>query len=451
MEKLKILVVDDELVVRESLAEWLREDGHEVDLAASGAEAIAVAAARSYDVFFLDLKMPPGMNGIEAMGRLREVHPEASYVVITAYATVDTAVSAMKEGADEYLVKPCNPEEISLLIERLVRCKVLQRENSYLRKKLEGSYGLADLVGRNPGMLELFATIREVADLRSTVLIEGESGTGKELVARAVHRCSARAEAPFVVVSCAALTETLLESELFGHERGAFTGALARRLGKFEQADGGTIFLDEVAGISPKLQMDLLRVLQERRFYRVGGTVEIAVDVRVIAASNRDLSDLVEQGTFRDDLYYRLNVLSLRVPPLRERRDDIPLLARDFIRQQAAETGKPVRDLTEGALAVLLEHDWPGNVRELENAVARATATSQGELLTEAGFDFLHRAMRRSRTWQPPVDLPFHEVERQVLEAVLEHTGGNIKRSAEILELDRTTVYEKIKKYGLRR
>jgi len=450
MEKLRILVVDDELVVRESLGEWLREDGHAVDLAASGADAIQQAVARSYDVFFLDLKMP-GLNGIETMAELRKGHPEASYVIITAFATVDTAVAAMKEGADEYLVKPCNPEEISLLLERLVRVKALQRENTWLRRKLDGSYRFADLIGRSERMQEVFAVVREIANVRGTVLIEGESGTGKELVARAIHQSGERHAKPFVVVSCTALTETLLESELFGHERGAFTGATARKLGKFELADGGTLFLDEVGDMSPKLQMDLLRVLQERRFYRVGGNEEIEVDVRVIAASNRDLREAVEQGGFREDLYYRLNVLSVRLPPLRERKEDVPLLARAFIAEQALELGRPVRDLTEGALALLLDHDWPGNVRELQNAISRAMVTSQGELLTEASFGFLARAPRRPRPWNPPVDLPLAEVEAQVLAAVLEHNGWNIRQSARTLGLDRSTIYEKIKRYNLER
>jgi DNA-binding NtrC family response regulator len=450
MEKLRILVVDDEPVVRESLGEWLREDGHAVDLAASGGEAVQLAVARSYDVFFLDLKMP-GMSGLEAMAELRKGHPESSYVIITAFATVDTAVSAMKEGADEYLVKPCNPEEISLLLERLVKVKALQRENTWLRRKLEGSYRFRDLIGRSPRMQEVFATVREIATMRGTVLVEGESGTGKELVARAIHQSGDRSQAPFVVVSCTALTETLLESELFGHERGAFTGALARKPGKFELANGGTLFLDEVGDMSPKLQMDLLRVLQERRFYRVGGTDEIDVDVRVIAASNQDLAGAVASGEFREDLYYRLNVLSVRLPPLRERREDVPLLARHFLAEQAMEVGRPVRDLTEGALAVLLDHDWPGNVRELENAIARALVTCRGELLTEGDLAFLARAPHRASTWTPPVDLPLAEVERQVVAAVLAHTGGNVKQSARILGLDRSTIYEKIRRYGLDR
>ncbi|HEY6552670.1 MAG TPA: sigma-54 dependent transcriptional regulator, partial [Vicinamibacteria bacterium] len=310
-----ILVVDDEETMTESLAAWLREDGYTVDTASSGREAIDKATAREYAIHFVDLKMPGGLDGIETMMEIRKVRPDASIIVITAYATVDTAITAMKEGAQEYIVKPCHPQEISLLVERIIGVKNLQRENAILRRKLHRQYHFHDLVSKNARMGEIFELVREISSQRSTVLIQGESGTGKELVARAIHCSGDRGSGPFVGVSCAALAETLLESELFGHEKGSFTGAIAQKKGKFELAEGGTLFLDEIGDISPKLQVDLLRVLQERRFYRVGGTTELTVDVRVIAATHQDLLAAVREGRFRDDLYYRLNVINIHLPP----------------------------------------------------------------------------------------------------------------------------------------
>ncbi|MGA9406116.1 MAG: sigma-54 dependent transcriptional regulator, partial [Bacteroidota bacterium] len=348
----EILVVDDEEVMRESLAAWLREDGYGVETASSGREAIEKAGGKDFAIYFIDLKMPGGIDGIETMMEIRKMHTEAPIIIITAYATVDTAITAMKEGAQEYIVKPCNPEEISLLVSRIIKVKNLQRENTILRKKLTRQYSFQDIISKSPKMHEIFQLVQEIASLRSTVLIEGESGTGKELIARAIHFSGDRAAKPFIGVSCAALAETLLESELFGHEKGSFTGATSQKKGKFEMAGGGTIFLDEIGDISAKLQMDLLRVLQERSFYRVGGSEEIQVDVRVIAATNTSLQEAVASATFRDDLFYRLNVINIHIPPLRERREDIPLLAHHFIERLSHELGKEVGDVTEGALKV---------------------------------------------------------------------------------------------------
>ncbi|HYM60792.1 MAG TPA: sigma-54 dependent transcriptional regulator, partial [Thermoanaerobaculia bacterium] len=336
----EILVVDDEPVMRESLAAWLVEDGYSADAAASGREAIAMSAEKDYAIYFIDLKMPPGIDGIETMMEIRARHPEASVIIMTAYATVDTAIVAMKEGAQEYIVKPCNPEEISLLVARIIKIKNLQRENLILRKKLAKQYSFHDIISKSAKMNEIFELIKEVSNLKSTVLIQGESGTGKELIARAIHYSGNRAQKPFGAVSCAALAEGLLESELFGHERGSFTGAVDRKRGKFEIAEHGTVFLDEIGDISPKLQVDLLRVLQERTFSRVGGTEELSVDVRVIAATRVNLQEEVLAGSFRDDLFYRLNVINIRIPPLRERREDIPLLAHSFVQRLSHELGK---------------------------------------------------------------------------------------------------------------
>jgi DNA-binding NtrC family response regulator len=445
-----IMVVDDEEVMRESLAAWLREDGYCVDAAVSGHEAIAKAREHEYAIYFIDLKMPGGIDGIETMMHLRKMHPDASIIIVTAYATVDTAITAMKEGAQEYIVKPCNPEEISLLVNRIIKVKNLQRENTILRKKLTRKYHFHDIISKNAKMLEIFTLVREVASLRSTVLIQGDSGTGKELVARAIHYSGDRAARPFIGVSCAALAETLLESELFGHEKGAFTGAITQKKGKFELADGGTIFLDEIGDISPKLQMDLLRVLQERKFYRVGGTEEIEVDCRVIAATNRDLEQAVQEGKFRDDLFYRLNVINVHIPPLRDRREDIPQLTQHFIERISHELKKDAGDISEGALKILLAYDWPGNVRELENAIERAIVTCKGRILSEDDFGFLNHVHGR-RQWDVPAGLTLEEIENQAIIASLQRTHGNIKEAAAMLGVDRSTLYDRIKKYQLPR
>jgi DNA-binding NtrC family response regulator len=448
----KILVVDDEVAMRESLAAWLREDGYAVDTAASGREAVEMARSSPYDIYFLDLKMPPGISGIETMIEIRKLQPEATVVIITAYATVDTAINALKEGAQEYMVKPCNPEEISLFVKRTIEVKNLQRENLYLRQRLTRHYTFQDIISKNPAMLAIFDLIKEVASQRSTVLIQGASGTGKELVARALHEAGGRAGRPFMGVSCAALAETLLESELFGHEKGSFTGAVARKRGKFESAGAGTIFLDEIGDISPKLQMDLLRVLQERRFFRLGGTEEIPMEARVIAATNRNLQEAVEKGDFREDLFYRLNVINIRLPSLGERREDIPLLVNHFIQRLALEAGKPVREISKAALKLLLDHDWPGNVRELENTVERAIVTARGEVLEAADFDFLAQAPRANgNRWQVPDGMSLADIEKHAVESVLDRTGGNIKQAAEILGVDRSTLYAMVRRYNIPR
>ena len=447
----QILVVDDEEIMCQSLAAWLREDGYLVDTASSGHEALQKARERDYAIYFVDLKMPGGMDGIETMMQIRKLHAEASIIIITAYATVDTAITAMKEGAQEYIVKPCNPEEISLLVSRIIKVKNLQRENAILRKKLSRRYSTHDVISKNARMQQILELAAEVSSLRSTVLIQGESGTGKEMVARAIHYSGDRASKPFIAVSCAALAETLLESELFGHEKGSFTGANSKKPGKFEMADGGTLFLDEAGDISPKLQGDLLRVLQERCFYRVGGSEEVRVDVRVIAATHANLQQAVADGKFREDLFYRLNVIEIRIPPLRERREDIPLLARHFLERLAHELGKEIREISESALRVLMDYNWPGNVRELENAIERAMVTCRGSALGDDDFAFLANNGRAAKAWEPPAGTSLAEMEKVVITATLQRTGGNIKESATILGIDRSTLYEKIKKYEIPR
>jgi DNA-binding NtrC family response regulator len=444
----EILVVDDEEIMCESLAAWLREDGYTVETASSGREAIEKARTKDYAIYFVDLKMPGGMDGIETMIEIRRQHADAAIIIITAYATVDTAITAMKEGAQEYIVKPCNPAEISFLVERIIKVKNLQRENLILRKKLTKRYQCGDIISKNARMREMLDLVTEIANLRSTVLIRGESGTGKELVARAIHYSGDRASKPFICVSCAALAETLLESELFGYEKGAFTGAADRKKGKFEIADGGTIFLDEIGDISAKLQADLLRVLQERCFYRLGGTEEVHVDARVIAATNRNLQQAVAEGRFREDLYYRLNVIEIRIPPLRERIDDIPMLARHFLDRLSRELRKDVQGISEDALRLLVDYDWPGNVRELENSIERALVTCKSRVLSEDDFSFLS-AKVEGRPWVVPPNLTLNELERRAIEAAIKRTDGNIKEAAASLGIDRSTLYDKIKRFGI--
>jgi DNA-binding NtrC family response regulator len=451
VNRFPILVVDDERVARESLAAWVREDGFAVDTAASGADAVRMAGEKDYALCFIDLKMPPGMDGIETMREIRKRRPAAAIIIITAHGAVDTAIQAIKEGAQEYILKPCNPEEISLFVRRNLRVHRLERENALLRRKLSRQYRIEDIVSRSPRMLEIFHLIREVAGQRSTVLIEGESGTGKEMIARALHSTGPRSDRPFVAISCAALTESLLESELFGHEKGAFTGAAGRKKGKFELADGGTLLLDEADDIPPKLQGDLLRVLQERRFFRVGGAEEVPVDVRVVAATKADMLEMVHEGRFRSDLYYRLNVIRIHVPPLRERREDIPLLVRHFIDRLSVELHRDVHDVTDEAMVLLMGHDWPGNVRELQNAVERAMATCSTGTLGAQDFQFLAADARARTDESVPADLPLREVEKRVIQAAMRRHGGNVTDVAQALGIDRSSLYDRLKRHGIPR
>jgi DNA-binding NtrC family response regulator len=358
-------------------------------------------------------------------------------------------VSAIKLGAYDYLVKPFDPEELSLMIEKIVSQQALVRENTLLRKVLKREYRFRDLVSKNPTMRSIFELARTAANSNSTILVLGESGTGKELLARAIHAESPREHQPFVAVSCAALTETLLESELFGHEKGAFTGAVARQRGKFEAAHRGTLFLDEIGDISPKLQLDFLRVLETRKFTRVGGIESIEVDVRIVAATNRDLKKAVEAGSFREDLYYRLNVIPIHLPPLRERREDIPLLVDHLVEQLSVECGRSVEGVSHDAMAVLMGHPWPGNVRELRNVLERAIVVAQGPVLQAADLGLIKEPSPPAAEGAPEL-ATLETVERLHIAHVLERTGGNVTQAARILDIDRVTLYNKIKKYHLR-
>ncbi len=443
-----ILVVDDEEIVRDSLASWLEEDGYHVDTAPDGPTALAKLAERAYAVLLVDLKMP-GMDGLQVLAQARSLHPDAPVIIMTAYATVDTAVQAMKQGAYDYLVKPFEPEELSLMVGKLTNAQALRRENVLLRKALKRQFDFKDLVSKSPKMEAVFELARTAAKSNSTVLILGESGTGKELLARAIHAESLRRDGTFVGVSCAALTESLLESELFGHEKGAFTGAATSSRGKFEIAAGGTLFLDEIGDISPRLQLDLLRVLDAREFRRVGGSQLIKTDVRIIAATNRDLKKLVESGTFREDLYYRLNVIPVTMPPLRERKEDIPLLVEHFLAQFRTEMRKPLEGVSAEALEMLMAHDWPGNVRELRNVLERGAVLARGPIITPTDLELAPPALPGGTPSAETAD-SLREVERKHIVAMLKQHNWNITRSAKALGIDRVTLYNKIKRYQIR-
>ena len=450
-KRTRILVVDDEEIIRESLSGWLQKDGYTLGAAPDGPTAVEEVRRSPWSILLVDLKMP-GMDGLQVLEEVKKLQPDAAVVIMTAYATVDTAVTAMKNGAYDYMVKPFDPEELSHLIRRIVEGQALLRENAVLRKVLKRDYRFRDLLSKSPSMQALFELAKTAARSPSTILILGESGTGKELLARAIHAESPRSREPFVPVSCAALTETLLESELFGYEKGAFTGAASRRQGKFEAADRGSLFLDEIGDISPKLQMDLLRVLEERRFFRVGGTEPLQVDVRILAATNRDLKKAVAEGQFREDLYYRLNVIPITLPPLRQRKEDIPLLTQHFIERLDAELERKVEGLTAEAMELLMRHDWPGNIRELRNTLERAIVVASGHLIQAKDLGLALSAASAPSAGEETSPLAsLDDVERAHVARVLRAAGGNVSQAARVLGIDRVTLYAKMKKYDIRR
>ena len=447
-----ILIVDDEKNTREGLARALQRQ-YDVRLADGGAAALRVLESEPVDLLLSDVRMPE-MDGLTLMRRALARVPQPVCVLLTAYGAVETAVEATKAGAYDYLEKPVNLDRLETVIQRALASRAMETENRRLREQLDRRFGLENIVGQSPEMQEVFDTIRQVAPSRATVLIEGESGTGKELVARAIHQLSPRAMGPFVAVHCAALASTLLESELFGHERGAFTGAVERHQGRFEAADGGTLFLDEIGEIDLSMQVKILRVLEERRFERVGGRETVEVDIRLVAATNRDLRRMVEERKFREDLYFRLNVVTVVLPPLRARPGDIPLLADRFLKEFAAENGKPPPALTADALDALSAYPWPGNVRELRNAIERMVVLSRGDRLTVRDLPAAIRehARARGRAGDGPgagAALSLEENERRVIRRALEATGGNRVRAARELGISRRTLHRKIAAYGL--
>jgi len=435
-----LLVVDDDQVARELLAEALGREGYRVRVAAGGEECLQLVAAQPFDMALVDLRMPD-LDGLSVLKRLATIQPDLPVVILTAFATIETAIAAVAAGAADYLSKPFRMEEIKIVVGRTLAARRLARENLQYRRELKARYGFDTLVGQSHQMVEIYKLVARVASLETTVLIQGETGTGKELVARAIHDASARAGRPFVVVDCAALPETLFESELFGHERGAFTGAFVARRGLLETSGGGTCFLDEIGELTAPLQAKLLRTLQERTIRRVGGNDPIPVDVRVVAATNHDLRKLIAEGGFRDDLYYRLNVVTVTVPPLRERSSDIPLLAQHFLETFAQRTGRPVKRLTPEALELLTGYHWPGNVRELEHVIERAVALSSSETLLLDDFPLHLREQPDRAPRLPAAGMTLEDVKRWYVTKVLEEAGGNKVRAAELLGIDRSTLY----------
>jgi two-component system, NtrC family, response regulator HydG len=439
--KWKVLVVDDERIVRESLVDWFKKSGYDAESADGGRAALDMLEHQDYDFIFLDIKMPD-VNGFEVLDTIRMNCPQSMTVMITAYGSIETAVDAMKRGACDYLTKPFEPGDLACLLERLLQQKKIRDENQILREQV-CRVRCEDLIGASKCMQQLFGLIEQVATFDSPVLLRGETGTGKELVAKAIHATSDRCVGPFIPINCGAFTETLLESELFGHESGAFTGARRAKKGRLEMAQGGTLFLDEVGEIPLKMQIDLLRVLQEKSFHRVGGVTDIPVEFRLICATHKDLAKEIERGAFRQDFYYRLNVIEIEIPPLRARIDDIPVLAQHFLERIRKETNRPVTGINQQAINTLKNYPWPGNVRELENAVERAVVLAKGRYLTKDDFAFLFRTSAQDS----PQSLK--ENEKQHIERILSRHGWNISKAAEALEISRVTLHSKIKHYNL--
>ena len=440
--KAKVLVVDDEQLVRESLRDWLTESGYEVFTAENGSQALELIEKERLGIVLADLVMP-GMDGIELMKRAKETHPNVAVIIITAYGSIATAIAAMKEGAYDYIEKPFCPERMELLVEKLVEHQNLVEENISLRQRLEDRHHFENIIAKSHKMQQVIEVIKTVARSNASVIIVGDTGTGKELVARAIHSQSHRRDKPFVAVSCAALPESLLESELFGHERGAFTGAVAQRKGRFELAHRGTLFLDEIGEISANMQVHLLRVLEEKQITRVGGTEPVKMDTRLVSATNKDLKMAVKEGRFREDLYYRLNVVTIELPPLRERREDIPLLAQHFLAKFAVENQKEISAFSPEAMDFIMNYHWPGNVRELENAIERAVILAKDNVITLAELPQEHLAPLPSSLRD------LREVEREHILGVLAQTGGNYSEAARILGVTRMTLYNKAKAFGM--
>jgi len=445
MAKQRILVIDDDSLMREFVEEALKRAGYAVDTAPNGAEGLDRFAEQRYVVVVTDLKMAV-MDGIEVVRRLLAIDAEAQVIVMTAYATVETAVAALRAGATDYILKPFTPEAIEVAVERAVERENLRAENRYLREENARAYDGGVMIGESDAIRAVHEQVRKVANSRATVLIRGESGTGKELVARAIHLNGKRRDKPFVKVNCAALSAGILESELFGHERGSFTGAHERKVGRFELADSGTLLLDEVSEIAPELQPKLLRALQEREFERVGGTQTIQVDTHLVATSNRDLEAAVASGGFRQDLFYRLNVIAIHLPPLRRRREDIPLLMDHFLRRYALENGRKITGYNAAARKLFVDYDWPGNIRELQNAIERAVVLSDDAELSPAHFQF--SAARQANASGPQVGGTVAEMERRLILDTLEHCAGNRTKAAELLGISVRTLRNKLHEYN---
>jgi two-component system response regulator HydG len=452
ISKNTILVVDDDFSHRTMLRTLIGGWGYTVVEADDGEKAIEAVQRQPFDMILMDIRMVK-VSGLEALSEIKRFNPVIPVVIMTAYASVDTAVKALKDGAYDYLTKPLDFDELKLTLERAMEHSLLKEENRFLKETLASRFDRRNLIARSDVMIRLLDTVSQVAPSEATVLITGESGTGKEMIAGAIHFNSARKDGPFVKINCAAITETLLESELFGHEKGAFTGADRRKEGKFRQAEGGTIFLDEVSEMSLSMQVKLLRVVQERELTRVGGEEVIRIDVRVIAATNRDLMKETEAGRFREDLFYRLNVVGIRVPPLRERKEDIPLISQHFLKMFAEKNRKEIKGFTPRAMDRLLKHPWPGNVRELMNAVERGVVLSRSEYLDESELPLIQREFPTTNDTGSKMngagDLPLESVEKETILKSLDTAGGNKSEAARRLGITRRTLHLKLRKYGM--
>lgn len=441
-KKISILIVDDEESVRDSLYNWFIEDGFRVECAENAKKALTILESDQFDIILADIKMP-GMDGLEMLRRIKAIKSDSIVIVMTAFATVDTAVKALKDGAYDYVTKPFDPDDLTHLIRNATKQISLAEENENLKKHVISLENVEDLIGESDAMKNVLRQIESVAQTNSSVIITGESGTGKELVARAIHANSPRKFFPFVSVHCGALTESLLESELFGHEKGAFTGAMYNRKGRFEMADSGSIFLDEIATISTKMQVELLRVLESKTFVRVGGNKEISSDFRVICATNKDLKNMVEKGTFREDLYYRLNVVNIQIPPLRERKEDIPLLVDYFIKKYCLSMNKPPATIDSSAMRRIQEFNFPGNIRELENLIERAIVVGNGKRISL-------KDLPQEKSMVNSNNESLEDIEKAYVLLILNKYEWNISRTARALKVDRVTLYHKIKKYNLK-
>ncbi len=443
MDKTKILIVDDELIMRESLAGWLERDGHKVVTASSGEEALEILKDSRFDILLIDIKME-GIGGLDVLRRVKESDPDVAVVMITAYGSISTAIEAMKNGAYDYLLKPFDPEALGVLVDRIIEHQAQTRECQFLKEQYQDRTRFESMIGQSLPMQKIFDLIQDVAPTDSTVLISGETGTGKGLAAKAIHTNSSRSDGPFVVVNCGAIPGHLMESELFGHQKGAFTDAKETKKGRLEMAHGGTLFLDEIGEISMRMQIDLLQVLEDHILYRVGGTQPIEAYFRVIAATNRNLDEAIKAGIFREDLYYRLNVISFTMPTLRERKEDIPLLAEHFLNRFSQETNKPVDKISRGALDEMMLYEWPGNVRELENAIERAVVVGKGRTIIPEDLPIF-----RPEYTTVCQDNTLREVEKAHILHILNRNQWNIAKSSKILGIDRSTLYSKIKRYNL--
>lgn len=441
MKRARILVVDDELIMRESLSGWLQRDGHEVETASSGEEALDKIKEVRFDILLVDIKME-GISGLEVLKRVKDDDPDVAIVMITAFGSISTAIEAIRNGAFDYLLKPFDPHELGVLIEKIQESQAQAIENLYLRDQYRERTRFESLIGQSPVMQKIFDLIQNVAPTNSTVLITGETGTGKGLAAKAIHSNSPRCNGPFVIVNCGAIPEHLMESELFGYQKGAFTDAKTTKKGRLEMAHGGTLFLDEIGEISMRMQIDLLRVLEDHIFYRVGGTQPMEADFRVIAATNRDLNEAIKSGIFREDLYYRLNVFSFKMPSLSERKEDIPLLAEHFLHRFSNETNKQIDNISREAMDEMMLYEWRGNIRELENAIERAVVVSRKRKILPEDLPIF-----RPEEICVSSDNTLAGIEKAHISRTLHENGWNISKTAKELGIDRSTLYSKIRRY----